>query len=79
MHLDGQREHHDFSVCREGGYDIAVEGISEAVKRGFRVTTNATFFDGTDPNSVRAFFDEVMAHGRGRNRVVAGLLVRQGS
>ena len=63
VHLDGQREHHDYSVCREGGWDIAVEGIKEAVKRGFRVTTNATFFDGTDPNSVRAFFDEVMAMG----------------
>jgi hypothetical protein len=37
-----------------------VEGIREAVKRGFRVTTNATLFDGADPNSVRAFFDEVM-------------------
>ena len=63
VHLDGQRDHHDFSVCREGGYDIAVEGIKEAVKRGFRVTTNATFFDGTDPNSVRGFFDEVMDMG----------------
>ena len=63
VHLDGEREHHDFSVCREGGYDIAVEGIKEAVKRGFRVTTNATFFDGTDPNSVRGFFDEVMNMG----------------
>jgi len=63
VHLDGQREHHDFSVCREGGYEIAVEGIQEAVKRGFRVTTNATFFDGTDPNSVRGFFDEVMGMG----------------
>ncbi len=63
VHLDGQREHHDFSVCREGGYDLAVAGIKEAVQRGFRVTTNATFFDGTDPNSVRAFFDEVMAMG----------------
>ena len=63
VHLDGQREHHDFSVCREGGYDIAIEGIKEAVSRGFRVTTNATFFDGTDPNSVRAFFDEVMDMG----------------
>jgi hopanoid biosynthesis associated radical SAM protein HpnH len=63
VHLDGQREHHDMSVCREGGYDIAVEGIKEAVKRGFRVTTNATFFDGTDPNSVRGFFDEVMDMG----------------
>ena len=63
VHLDGQREHHDFSVCREGGYDMAVEGIKEAVQRGFRVTTNATFFDGTDPNSVRAFFDDVMDMG----------------
>ena len=63
VHLDGQREHHDFSVCREGGYDIAVEGIKEAVKRGFRVTPNATFFDGTDPNHVRAYFDEMMAIG----------------
>ena len=63
VHLDGDREHHDFSVCREGGYDIAIEGIKEAVKRGFRVTTNATFFDGTDPNNVRAFFDDVMAMG----------------
>ena len=63
VHLDGQREHHDYSVCREGGYDIAVEGIREAVKRGFRVTTNATFFDGADPNGIRGFFDEVMDMG----------------
>ncbi|MDB5173732.1 MAG: Radical domain protein [Phycisphaerales bacterium] len=60
VHMDGQKEHHDFSVCREGGYDIALEGIREAVKRGFRVTTNTTLFDGTDPKSVRAFFDEMM-------------------
>src|SRR5947199_6190891 len=49
VHMDGQREHHDFSVCREGGYDIAMEGIREAVARGFRVTTNTTLFDGADP------------------------------
>jgi len=60
VHVDGQKEHHDFSVCREGGYDQAIEGIREAVKRGFRVTTNTTLFDGADPNSVRAFFDEMM-------------------
>lgn len=60
VHMDGQREHHDFSVCREGGYDVAAEGIREAVGRGFRVTTNTTLFDGADPNSVRAFFDEMM-------------------
>jgi hopanoid biosynthesis associated radical SAM protein HpnH len=63
VHVDGQREHHDFSVCREGGYDAALEGVREALKRGFRVTTNTTLFDGADPNSVRAFFDEMMELG----------------
>ena len=63
VHLDGQKEHHDFSVCREGGYELAVEGIKAALARGFRVTTNTTLFDGADPNSVRAFFDEMMALG----------------
>jgi hopanoid biosynthesis associated radical SAM protein HpnH len=63
VHMDGQKDHHDFAVCREGGYDVAVEGIREAVKRGFRVTTNTTLFDGADPKSVRAFFDEMMALG----------------
>jgi hopanoid biosynthesis associated radical SAM protein HpnH len=63
VHMDGQREHHDFSVCREGGYDLALEGVKEALKRGFRVTTNTTLFDGADPNSVRAFFDEMMQLG----------------
>ena len=60
VHMDGQREHHDFSVCKEGGYDEALDGIKEALKRGFRVTTNTTLFDGADPKSVRAFFDEMM-------------------
>src|ERR1700720_621853 len=63
VHMDGQREHHDFSVCLEGGYELAVEGIKEALKRGFRVTTNTTLFDGADANSVRAFFDEMMELG----------------
>ncbi len=63
VHLDGQKEHHDFSVCREGGYELAVEGVKEALKRGFRVTTNTTLFDGADPKSVRVFFDEMMELG----------------
>jgi len=63
VHMDGQKEHHDFSVCRVGGYDLAVEGIKEALKQGFRVTTNTTLFDGADPKSVRAFFDEMMELG----------------
>jgi hopanoid biosynthesis associated radical SAM protein HpnH len=63
VHMDGQKEHHDFSVCREGGFDIAIEGVREAVKRGFRVTTNTTLFDGADAKSVREFFDEMMTVG----------------
>jgi hopanoid biosynthesis associated radical SAM protein HpnH len=63
VHVDGEREHHDFSVCREGGYDQAIEGMKEALKRGFRVTTNTTLFDGADPNSVREHFDQMMALG----------------
>jgi hopanoid biosynthesis associated radical SAM protein HpnH len=63
VHMDGEKEHHDFSVCKEGGYDLALAGLKEAVKRGFRVTTNTTLFDGFDPRSVRAFFDDMMALG----------------
>jgi hopanoid biosynthesis associated radical SAM protein HpnH len=63
VHMDGQKEHHDFAVCREGTYDVATDAIREAVKRGFRVTTNTTLFDGADAKSVRDFFDEMMALG----------------
>jgi hopanoid biosynthesis associated radical SAM protein HpnH len=63
VHVDGQKEHHDFSVCREGGYDLALDGVKEALRRGFRVTTNTTLFDGADPKSVRAFFDEMIEIG----------------
>ena len=63
MHVDGEREHHDFGVCREGGYDIAMGGIKAAVDAGFRVTTNTTLFDGADPNSVRRHFDQMMDAG----------------
>jgi hopanoid biosynthesis associated radical SAM protein HpnH len=63
VHVDGEKEHHDFSVCKEGGFELAVDGIREAVAKGFRVTTNTTLFDGADPKSVREFFDEMMALG----------------
>src|SRR5579862_1987042 len=63
VHMDGQKEHHDFSVCKEGGYELALDAIREAVRRGFRVTTNTTIFDGSDSKSVRAFFSEMMDAG----------------
>lgn len=72
VHMDGQEENHDFAVCREGTFQKAVEGIRLAVKMGFRVTTNTTLFQGADPNSVRAFFDEMMELG------VEGMMVSPG-
>jgi hopanoid biosynthesis associated radical SAM protein HpnH len=72
VHMDGQEEHHDFAVCREGTYTKAVEGIKLAVKMGFRVTTNTTLFEGADPTSVRQFFDEMMELG------VEGMMVSPG-
>jgi hopanoid biosynthesis associated radical SAM protein HpnH len=63
VHMDGLREDHDESVCRDGVYDQAVEGIKAALRRGFRVTTNTTLFDGTSPLRMRQFFDEMMTLG----------------
>ena len=63
VHMDGDKEHHDFAVCKEGGYEIALEGIKEAVRRGFRVTTNTTIFDGIDSKNLRQFFTAMMEVG----------------
>jgi hopanoid biosynthesis associated radical SAM protein HpnH len=57
VHIDGLRERHDESVCREGVFEVAVEAIREAKRRGFRVTTNSTFFTHDSPSSVRATLD----------------------
>ncbi len=59
VHIDGTREDHDRAVCREGVYDTAIEAIRQAVKTGFRVTTNSTFFDDAQPERVQAMFEEL--------------------
>jgi hopanoid biosynthesis associated radical SAM protein HpnH len=63
VHLDGDKGMHDHSVCLDGVYDKAVGAIKLAKSRGFRVNINCTLFDGTDPDRVAAFFDDVMAMG----------------
>ena len=63
VHMDGLREEHDEAVCRDGVFDQAVDGIKEALQRGFRVTTNTTLFDGASPLRMREFFDEMMTLG----------------
>jgi hopanoid biosynthesis associated radical SAM protein HpnH len=60
VHVDGLRAEHDEAVCREGVYEVAVRAIREALRRGFRVTTNTTLFDGASPLRVREFFDAMM-------------------
>jgi hopanoid biosynthesis associated radical SAM protein HpnH len=59
VHLDGDREDHDRSVCQSGVYDRAVAAIRAAKARGFRVNINATLFDTADPERVAAFLDDV--------------------
>src|SRR5438445_5394386 len=57
VHMDGLRERHDESVCQEGVFDVAVEAIKEAKAKGFRVTTNTTFFSHDTPKTVRDVLD----------------------
>lgn len=59
VHLDGNRERHDESVCQEGVFDKAVHAIELARDRGFRVSINCTLFQGEDPDQVADFFDFV--------------------
>jgi hopanoid biosynthesis associated radical SAM protein HpnH len=57
VHIDGLRERHDESVCRDGVFDKAIAAIREAKRRGFRVTTNTTFFDLDNAASIRDVLD----------------------
>jgi hopanoid biosynthesis associated radical SAM protein HpnH len=59
VHLDGDREDHDRSVCQEGVFDRAVAAIKAAKARGFRVNINCTLFNNADPQRTAAFFDHV--------------------
>jgi hopanoid biosynthesis associated radical SAM protein HpnH len=63
VHLDGDREMHDKSVCQKGVYDRAVSAIRLAKQRGFRVNINCTLFNDADPERVARFFDEVKTLG----------------
>jgi hopanoid biosynthesis associated radical SAM protein HpnH len=72
IHMDGDREAHDFAVCREGTYDKAEEAIKLAVSKGYRVCTNTTLFDHANVDRTRRFFSRMMELG------VEGLTVSPG-
>jgi hopanoid biosynthesis associated radical SAM protein HpnH len=63
VHLDGDRDMHDRSVCEKGVYDRAVAAIRAAKDRGFRVNINCTLFNDADSAQVARFFDSVHALG----------------
>jgi hopanoid biosynthesis associated radical SAM protein HpnH len=58
VHLDGDKEMHDRSVCQTGVYDRAVAAIRAAKERGFRVNINCTLFNNVNPEQVASFFDQ---------------------
>ncbi|MBE1490085.1 adenosyl-hopene transferase HpnH [Plantactinospora soyae] len=57
VHIDGLRERHDASVCKDGVFDEAVEAVREAKRKGFRVTSNTTFFSTDTPQTVIEVLD----------------------
>jgi hopanoid biosynthesis associated radical SAM protein HpnH len=59
VHLDGDKEMHDRSVCRAGVYDKAVAAIKTAKAKGYRVNINCTLFNDSKPERVADFFDTV--------------------
>ncbi len=59
IHLDGLKEEHDRAVSQQGVFDKAVSAIKAAKEKGFRVTVNATLFDGADPDRAAAYMDFV--------------------
>jgi len=63
LHLDGNRERHDESVCQEGVFDKVIAAIRLARAKGFRVTVNCTLFNSADPDEVGEFFDIAMQQG----------------
>ena len=59
IHLDGDKQMHDKSVCLDGVFETARDAIVLAKSKGFRTQINCTVFDGADPARLAAFFDEM--------------------
>jgi len=57
VHIDGLRERHDESVCKDGVFDKAVEAVNLAKSLGFKVATNTTFFNTDTPQDVIEVLD----------------------
>ncbi len=56
VHLDGMERKHDESVDRQGVFQRAVQGITIALERGYRVCTNTTVFRNSDVADLHEMF-----------------------
>lgn len=63
IHLDGNQNRHDASVCREGVFEKCITVIRKARECGFRVTINCTLFQGETADEVAEFMDMAMELG----------------
>ena len=63
VHLDGDEDMHDRSVCRPGVYRRAAAAIAHAKAIGFRVNVNCTLFNDAEPERVARFFDTLQTMG----------------
>jgi hopanoid biosynthesis associated radical SAM protein HpnH len=72
IHLDGLEDVHDRIMMHKGAFRSVVDNIKEAKRRGFRVTTNTTFFDGTTVDEAARFFDFIRPLGVDGMTVSAG-------
>lgn len=72
VHIDGPKDIHDDIVGRPGTFDRAVAAIRMLLERGFRVTTNTTFFNQQTPEEAAKLLDYLSALG------VEGLTISAG-
>ena len=72
VHMDGLEKTHDRILERKGTFKIAIEGISKAKEKGFRVCTNTTIFKDTDLVEIEMLFSQLTELG------VDGILVAPG-
>jgi len=63
IHLDGNQDRHDASVCRDGVFDKCIDVIKKARSKGFRITINCTLFQGESAEEVAEFMDLAMELG----------------
>lgn len=57
IHIDGLGDRHDRAVDRDGVWDTCIAAIKAARARGFRVTTNSTFFNTDTAKNIREVLD----------------------